>query len=206
MAKRKEYGVVLNWNYVVISLVFFAAITLLVLYMPNMREIDANILHSIRLALSPYPAAIPSFISTFGFANNMLWPQITAGCVLVSHKKYVKAFLLIFFTQATFFLVELIKNCICRERPCVYPGFSFPSMHAASEMCFYGIVIYLVHKYISSEFWRYFLSVVFGIWIFMVCISRMWLGVHFPTDVLAGACFGFMVVNLYIIISKALTN
>lgn len=205
MAKRKENSLTYNWNYVITSLVLFAIITLVVLYLPNIREIDSNILHSVRLALSPYPVAIPSYISTFGFANNMLWPQITAGCVLVSHKKYLKAFLLIFFTQATFVLTELIKNCMCRQRPCSYPGFSFPSMHASCEMCFCGIVIYLIHKYISSEFWRYFLSVLFGLWIFMVCISRLWLGVHFPSDVLAGALFGFIMVNLYIIISKSLS-
>ena len=204
MAKSKEYGLAINWNYIVISLIIFACITLSVLYVPNMKEIDTNILNSIRLALSPYPTSLPSYIAVFGYANHMLWPQITACCILISHKKYLNTFLLIFFTQATFILTELIKNSICRERPISYHGFSYPSLHAAAEMCFFGILIYLVHKYVASKFWKFCLSFIFGFWIFLVCLSRLWLGVHFLTDVLAGLAFGFLMVNLFIIFSKSL--
>ena len=95
--KNKEYGIALNWNYVIVSVIVFAVLTLLVLYMPGLYTFDKNVLHSIRLALSPYPGYIPVFVSEFGRAQHMLWPQIAAGSVLVSHKKYIKAFLLIFF-------------------------------------------------------------------------------------------------------------
>ena len=117
-----------------------------------------------------------------------------------------KAFLLIFFTQASFVITDFIKNFVCRERPCVYPGFSFPSGHSSTTMCFYGILIYLVLHYAKSDFWRYFLTALFGVWIFMVGISRLWLGVHFPVDVIAGMFLGFMLVNLYIIVSKSLSK
>ena len=206
MSKNKEYGIALNWNYVIVSVVVVTVLTILVLYMPNLRELDSNILHSIRLALSPYPAYIPAFVSEFGRANHMLWPQIAAGSLLVSHKRYLKCFLLIFFTQASFFLTDLIKNFVCRERPCVYPGFSFPSGHSSTTMCFYGILIYLVLHYAKSDFWRYFLTALFSVWIFMVGLSRMWLGVHYLSDVAAGMFLGFMLVNLFIIVSKSLSK
>ena len=90
MSKNKEYGTALNWNYVIISLVVLVILTLLVLYMPNLREIDMNILHSIRLALSPDPISYAQVISEFGRAHHMLWPQITAGSVLISEKRYMK--------------------------------------------------------------------------------------------------------------------
>lgn len=206
MKKQTECSLALNWNYVVVSLVVVAVLTLLVLYMPHLSEFDANVLHSIRLALSPYPAYIPKVISEFGMANYMLWPQIAAGSVLISHKKYVKAFLLIFFTQASYALTLWLKNFVCRERPSVCHGFSFPSSHSSMTMCFYGILIYLVLRYVSSEFWRYFLTALFGVWIILVGISRLWLGVHYPIDVIAGMFLGFMLVNLYIIISKSLSR
>ena len=51
--KNKEYSIAINWSYVGISVVVFSILTLLVLYLPSMREIDSTILNSIRSALSP---------------------------------------------------------------------------------------------------------------------------------------------------------
>ena len=192
----------LNWNYVTISLIIFATITALVLYMPGMREIDTEILKSIRRFLAPYPSYIPVFFSNHGGIGNFWWPQIAACSVLVSHQKYLKAFLLVFFTQGSYIFVDFIKNIICRERPSVYTGYSYPSGHTLTTMCLYGIVIYLIMKYTRSPFWRIFLSVFFGFMIFMVALSRLWLNVHFPTDVIASLFLGFMFVNLYIILDK----
>ena len=206
MSRQKEYGVALNWNYVIVSLVVFVVLTVLVLYMPNLTTFDANVLHSVRLALSPYPVYIASFISEFGRSYHMVWPQIAACSVLISEKRYMKAFLLVFFTQASFVITDVVKNFVCRERPSAYDGFSFPSGHSSTTMCLYGILIYLVLHYAKSDFWRYLLVTLFGVWIFLVGISRLWLGVHYPIDVIAGMFLGFMLVNLYIIVSKALSK
>ncbi len=202
--RHKEYGTALNWNYVILSIVVLAVITLLLIYVPNIREIDRNVLGFVQSVLAPFPYVIPNFVSTFGYANKMLWPQIAAGCVLVSHRHYLKAFLLIFFTQATFVVAGFMKTAICRQRPCgfSYPGYSFPSDHASTAMCFYGILIYLVLHYVKNDFWRIFLATLFGIWIFLVAISRMWLNVHFPLDVIGGIFLGVLMLNLFIITSR----
>jgi len=198
----KENSVVANWNYVTLSLVVFSVLALLVLYMPGIRDFDVEVLKTIRRFLGQFPSYIPAFFSNYGGVGNFWWPQITAGAVLVSHRKYLKTFLLIFFTQGAYALVNLIKDFICRERPCVHPGFSFPSGHTTITMCFYGIIIYLILHYVRSQFWRIFLSIFFGFIIFMVALSRLWLGVHFLTDVIAGLFLGFLLVNLYIILDK----
>ncbi len=205
--KNQESGIALNWNYVICSIVVLALLTLLVLYMPNMRAVDENILHSIRLALSPYPSYIPVFISEFGLANHMFWPQLTAVCVLVSHKHYMKSALLVGAVWLTYFLKGVLKDFVCRPRPeNVCSGFSFPSGHSSVTMCFYGILIYLVLRYVHESFWRYFLVTLFSVWIFLVGLSRMWLGAHFLSDVIAGMFLGFLVVNLYIIITKSISR
>ncbi|MBE7709222.1 MAG: phosphatase PAP2 family protein [Cyanobacteria bacterium SIG32] len=200
----KENSVVVNWNYVTLSLIIFALFTVAVLYMPGLREIDTEILKAIRKFLGQFPNYIPVFFSNYGGVGNFWWPQIAAGSVLVSHRKFLKAFLLIFFTQGSYILIDVIKNLICRERPGlnIYSGYSFPSGHTTITMCFYGIIIYLIMTHTRSQFWRIFLSVFFGFMIFMVAISRLWLGVHFPTDVLAGLFLGFLFVNLFIILDK----
>lgn len=204
--KENSPSVVANWNSVTISIVVVTVLTLMVLYMPGMREIDTEILKSIRKFLGQFPSYIPAVITDFGRANWMLWPQITASAVLFSHKKYLKLFLLLFCTHASFLLTGLIKNFVCRERPCVYEGYSFPSGHSLTTMCFYGICLYLILKYTNSQFWRYFWATLFSLFIFLVALSRLWLGVHFFSDVLAGLFLGFMIVNLYIILDKFFTK
>lgn len=200
--KDNSSGVVANWNYVTLSLVVFTAITLTVIYTPWLREIDIVALKAIRKFLSQFPGYIPVFFSNYAGIGNFWWPQIAAGAVLISHRKFMKTFLLIFFTQGSYILVDIIKNFVCRERPTLHAGYSFPSGHTTTTMCFYGIIIYLIMHYTRSQFWRYFLACFFGIMIFMVAISRLWLGVHFPSDVIAGAFLGFLITNLYIIMDK----
>ena len=195
-----------NWTYIAISLAIAVTLTILVLYMPGLREFDIEILKIIRKYLGQFPNYIPVFFSNYGGVGNFWWPQITAGAVLISHQKYLKTFLLIFFTQGSYILTDVIKNFIARERPCAYHGYSFPSGHALTSMCFYGIIIYLVNYYVRSQFWRITLSIFFGFIIFMVALSRLWLGVHFLTDVIAGLFLGLFFANLYIILDKFFTR
>ena len=207
--KQKEYSLAIHWNYIGISLVFFTIFTLLVLYLPTMREIDYTILKSVRLALSPFPSYIPLFFSEFGMANNLLWPQIAACCTLISHRYFLKAFMLVLFTQLSLLAKELIKNYVCRIRPETCggeQGFSFPSGRATVVMCFLGIIIYLIHYYVRSDFWRNLLIFFFSLWIIITGISRLWLGSHFPSDVICGWLLGFIFVNLYIILDKAISR
>ena len=201
--KDNSTSVVANWNYITLSLIVFVTLLIMVIYVPVIKDFDVTILKSIRKFLGQFPSWIPVFFSNFGGVGNYWWPQITACSVLVSHQKYLKAFMVVFFTQGTYFLVDsVIKNFVCRERPSIHHGYSFPSGHTATTMCFLGICIYLILKYTRSPFWRYFLSTVFGLIIFMVALSRLWLNVHYPTDVVAGLFFGFIMVNLYIVLDK----
>jgi len=200
----RESGVVLNWNYVIISVIAVAVIGLTLIYVPDVAQFDKNLLKTIREFLLPYPSYIPLFFSEFGYANWMMWPQITVVSVLASHQRYLKAFLFLIAMQASFRLPILIKNLICRERPCgvAYHGFSFPSVHSTATMTLVGILIYLALKYIRNSFMRYFTVSILGIYILMVGVSRMWLNHHYPLDVCAGMFLGFMIVNLYIILDK----
>ena len=200
--KENNSSVVANWNIVTLCLIVVVTLSLLVMYMPGMREIDMEMLKATRKFLGQFPSYIPLAVTDFGRANWMLWPQITAYSILISHKKYLKTFLYLFFTQASFAITGLLKNFVCRERPTAATTFSFPSGHALTTMCFYGIGLYLILKYVHNTFWRWFFGITFSLFIFLVAISRMWLNVHFLTDVIAGLFVGFLLVNLFIILDK----
>ena len=200
--KNSECGIAINWHYIAVALIFAVAILLGVLYMPEIKEFDAAVLKTVHEFSIPYFQYVPGFISEL-YRNYYVWPLIVTGGIMVSHKYYLKTFLLVFFTQAAFLLSGFIKSIVCRQRPCgnAYPVYSFPSNIALTAMCFYGILIYLVHKHVYG-FWKYFLITLLGLLILLTSYSRLWLGVHFPTDVLEGLFLGFILVNLYIILDK----
>lgn len=205
--KQKELRLAVNVNCIILSVTFFAVLTTMVMYLPNMREIDYSILKAVRDFLAPYPNAIPEFVSNFGIKDFLMWPLIAACGILISHSKYLKAFMLVLFTELTFFLKDFLKDFVARERPFDYPtSFSFPSGHCSTEMCFLGILIYLVNRYCSNKFWRYFLTGTFSIWMLLLAVSRLWLGAHFLTDVLAGIFLGLFMANVFIILDKCLNS
>ena len=95
-------------------------------------------------------------------------------------------------------LVGAIKVVVQRPRPVfenpiiMEPNFSFPSGHSAGVLVTYGLLAYLVAKHYESRF--PFLStftLVATFWLSgMVGVSRVALGVHFPTDVASGWLLG----------------
>jgi len=88
--------------------------------------------------------------------------------------------------------VYILKDFVMRVRPTevahVYQetGFSFPSGHAAVSVVFYGLLAYLWAQNVKSSKARH--NILFGLIFFIVMIgfSRVYLGVHYPSDVLAG--------------------
>ena len=94
--KDNSCSTAINWHYITVSVVVLTILTLMVLYMPGLREIDTEILKATRRFLGQFPSYIPVFFSNYGGVGNFWWPQVTAVSVLVSHQKYLKAFLLIF--------------------------------------------------------------------------------------------------------------
>jgi len=99
--------------------------------------------------------------------------------------------------------VEIIKSTVARERPevldpiLVERGFSFPSGHASLSMVAYGILAVLVSRsYLSRPTQLAVFGVVVAV-VFLIGLSRVWLGVHYPSDVIAGWVAGATVVLVY---------
>lgn len=105
-----------------------------------------------------------------------------------------------------------MKHVFLRERPDVMyhlveqGGYSFPSGHSTSSVIVYGLLLYLIRKHCKNETLKNVLSAI--CLIFAVCIgpSRLYVGVHWFTDVLAGMCFGLAVVAIYICILERIYN
>ena len=101
----------------------------------------------------------------------------------------------------------IIKNILQRERPTGFRlieegGYSFPSGHSMVSMAFYGLIIIFVYKYIKNKYIKCFAIPFFSILILLIGISRVYLGVHYTTDVLAG----FLLSISYLVIYSSASN
>ena len=79
-------------------------------------------------------------------------------------------------------------------------GFSFPSGHSVTSVIFYGLSIYLLNKHCKNDKLRRILTVICGFLALTIGPSRIYVGVHWPTDVFAGGCIGGAVLMVSICI------
>ncbi len=104
------------------------------------------------------------------------------------------------------------KVAIARTRPdllepiIVEHGFSFPSGHSALGMVAYGVLAVLVSRSRLPFIARRGIVIALAVLIFLIGLSRIWLGVHYPTDVLAGWTAGAAVVLLYARLTRSVSR
>ena len=98
-------------------------------------------------------------------------------------------------------LVKLIKPLYARPRPSIShlvteTGFSFPSGHSLAATLVFGTLIILVQQRVQHQVFKRFLQIVLAGLIATILLSRVYLGVHYPSDVTAGFLFGFGLLQL----------
>ena len=98
---------------------------------------------------------------------------------------------------------QVIKHIIRRPRPNVLrlveeSGYSFPSGHSMVSMAFYGIIIYLVYKNVSNKYLKWILIILLSLLILSIGFSRIYVGVHYFTDVAGGFLLGLAYLIIYI--------
>jgi membrane-associated phospholipid phosphatase len=99
-------------------------------------------------------------------------------------------------------LNQVLKFIIQRPRPdgfrlATATGFSFPSGHSMVAMAFFGLLAWFVWKFEKDKRERNFLVVAFALVIFMIGLSRIYLGVHYASDVIGGFCLSAAWLALY---------
>ena len=108
--------------------------------------------------------------------------------------------------------VEAMKSAVARERPDVLDplvverGFSYPSGHSTLSMVAYGILAILITRSRLPYGVRAAAVIVLALVVLAVGVSRPWLGVHYPTDVLAGWITGAVIVLLYASLTRGVSR
>lgn len=97
---------------------------------------------------------------------------------------------------------QILKFIIQRPRPdgfrlATASGFSFPSGHSMAAMAFFGLLAWLVWRYEKDRRQRTLLVTAFALIIVMIGVSRIYLGVHYASDVIGGFCLSVIWLALY---------
>ena len=130
-------------------------------------------------------------ITQFGSAIVLI--IITILCVIFIRDKKYKILV-----PANLVIIAIInivlKNFFLRPRPnelrlIEETGYSFPSGHAMASTAFYGLLIYIVHEKVENKILRNTICIMLGLLILLISISRIYVGVHYTSDVIAGTCF-----------------
>ena len=150
--------------------------------------------------ISDFATPIAKFITNFGGAIFL----ITLTIVLLVLIKNKKIGISIFSNLVIVTILnQLLKAILQRPRPTEYriveeTGYSFPSGHSMVSMAFYGYLIYLIYKYVKNNYIKWISIVLLSILVCSIGISRIYLGVHYTSDVLGGFLISMSYLVIYI--------
>jgi len=158
-------------------------------YLFNPQGLILNLSQAIAIIFDALSVIIISFLISF-----ILW--------FYRKKKQDLFFILASLTGAA--ALYILKNMIQRTRPenLIETGFSFPSGHATIAVLFIGTLIYLFSNHIKNKNTRIFFISILCLLILLVGFTRIYLHVHWFTDVLGGYLLGLFILFFYIYLDK----
>ncbi|MCG1009137.1 phosphatase PAP2 family protein [Salinicoccus sp. ID82-1] len=161
------------------------------------RWIDTEVYEFIYASESFITTALMLGFTQVGEVLSMIILSLIMITILMLYRLKFETLFLIISMLTSSVLVPVLKNTFDRQRPSLLrlidiTGFSFPSGHATGSSIFFGSLMALIK---NSELNNK--GILYGVcatFILMISSSRVYLGVHYPTDVIAGIVAGTAVV------------
>ncbi len=185
------------------ALVVFSIFAYRVLNWQN-HEFDFLVFDKVGLLVTPFNTSFMLAITFLG-NHNFLVP---ANLILIVYFLFVKkhrwySIKVPVIALGGLLLMTLLKQFFNRPRPltpllAAVRGLSFPSGHAMMSVSFYGLLILLVWENITNRFYKWLLTALLIILILLIGFSRIYLRLHYFSDVIAGFAAGIIWLSVCI--------
>ncbi len=188
-------------KYVLISLMILFVFTFVFgkfadeLIESELYHFDQSIIDWIQLFVRPQLTSIMKIFTFFGSTLALLFLLFLSVGLMIWQKKRWEAFFLVIGIAGGGIFNLLLKWIFHRHRPTLHrlieeTGYSFPSGHSMGAFIFYGMLCMLFFMFLKSRIAKAIMIVSTVLIIVMIGLSRVYLGVHYPSDVLAGYAAG----------------
>ena len=187
----------IKWLFLALALLIFGVLAYLVTNNQT-GDLDSFVYSIVTFSKTDFLTGFYKFI-TF-FASEIMVGLISLAFILIFKNKSYGVFAIVNAVNIVVLNIVL-KLIFMRDRPYDLmiineSGYSFPSGHAMAALGFYGFIIYLIWHFNLSKKAKIIFTILIAILILLIGVSRIYLGVHYASDVLAG----YMVSTIYLIL------
>jgi len=178
-----------------VLVVLFAILTALMLT-GQLAGLEGSVYAFLAAMISPPLTSVAILITDLGAPTALI--VIVVALIIIPYTRHRMAIPVVGSAVLAVILTNVLKVLIARDRPDILrlvteSGYGFPSGHAFSNAAFYVIVILIVFRLTKSGAIRSVVLVVGALLTFFIGTSRIYLGVHYAGDVLAGWTLGVAV-------------
>ena len=191
---------------IIILIILFITYSIIVNTCPVVTQWDRSVILAVQDMLKNLPVAIPDSAGSWMYSSLIAIPII--GGIIYFFRKYLLIDIVLFSSApAVGYILNkfIIKNIVGRPRPpfdmqliAHKTSFSFTSNHTVVTAVLWGLVIYYLIKYCKNKTLKICGITFSGLWIIFEGFSRVWLGVHYPTDVIGGYILAIILLLIYI--------
>jgi undecaprenyl-diphosphatase len=196
-AQKKVKGISLR--FILVAVIFLLALALFAvvadeMVLENENQLDREVFVQLAQITHPSLTGTMVFITFFG-SSYFLLPAylLLIGYFLIFKKTRRLSLDVAAVGISSAIILFSLKAIFHRHRP-LDPlvqnvnGFSFPSGHSFSSFTFFGLLIYILWNHDMNLVLRWILSILFVLFALAIAFSRVYLHVHFASDVIAGFC------------------
>lgn len=167
-------------------------------------SLDSRLLDYVISLRSDGLTVVMKAITDMGSAEAIIALSVAVLAWFAYHKRASHFMVLATAITGSAAMIYLMKHTFLRARPPMFlhlvseDSFSFPSGHTFISLVFYGLLMYFVIRHEYTLRAKILTCIASGIFIFLVAFSRVYLGVHWPSDVLGSWVMGGMWLGIII--------